>query len=138
MKRYALKRFFDQLKHRKLHASSIVEVIVALAICLIIFMISMSVILNSQRSNNIRLKQKAQFVLSAIDANNLPENASFDKGSLQLEKNIQENDTIPGVSVISYSIYDNAGHKLAMKVFWLATENLSGIDVSDGIMDRNL
>jgi len=130
MQRYALKRFFDHFKQKKLSASSIVEVIVALAICITIFLISMTVITNSQRSNNIRLKQKAQFILSTIDANNILQSTSFDNGSLRLETNIQENDTIPDIRIISYSVFDNAGHKLGMKVIWLTADKLSEMNLS--------
>lgn len=131
MQRSALKKYIDYFKREKLHASSIVEVIVALAICMIIFGISMSVIVNSQRSNNIRLKQKAQFILSTIDANTLKQDSSLENGSLRLEANIQKNDTIPGVSRISYSVFDNAGHKLGMKVIWLATDKLSAMETEN-------
>lgn len=131
MGRYVLRKFFKHCTRRKLRASSIVEVIVALAICMIIFMISMSVIINSQRSNNIRLKQKAQFRLSTIDVNNLQQDTTFENGSLRLESSIQINDTIPGVSSISYSVYDNAGHKIGMKVIWFATNKLSDTETEN-------
>lgn len=131
MQRSVLKNYIDYLKKTKFRASSIVEVIVALAICMVIFGISISVIVNSQRSNNIRLKQKAQFILSTIDANTLKQDSSLENGSLRLEATIQKNDTIPGVSRISYSIFDNAGHKLGMKVIWSATDKLPGIETEN-------
>jgi len=92
---------------------------------MIIFGISMSVIVNSQRSNNIRLKQKAQFILSTIDANTINQDSSYEKGSLRLESFIQKNDTIQGISRISYMVLDNAGHKIGMRVIWLASGKLS-------------
>lgn len=122
------KRFFDHFKRTKLRASSIVEVIVALAICMIIFMISMSVIVNSQRSNNIRLKQKAQFILSEINGNIQEKDTTFDNGSLRLQTTIQKNDTISEVSKVNYSVFDNSGHLLGMKVIWVATDQLSNIE----------
>jgi type II secretory pathway pseudopilin PulG len=125
MRKPVLKNYIDFLKKKKLRASSIVEVIVALAICMILFAISMSVIVNSQRSNNIRLKQKAQFILSTIDANTLKQDSNLENGSLRLEATIQKNDTIAGVSRITYSIFDNAGHRIGMKVIWLAIDKLS-------------
>jgi len=125
MQKSALKRFFDHFKRTKLRASSIVEVIVALAICMIIFMISMSVIVNSQRSNNIRLKQKAQFILSVVNGNIQQEDTTFDNGSLRLETTFQKNDTISGVSKVSYLVFDNSSHLLGMKVIWVATDSLS-------------
>lgn len=132
MRRSVPKRFFDHLKQTKLRASSIVEVIVALAICMILFMISMSVIVNSQRSNNIRLKQKAQFVLSAINGNIQEKDTTFDNESLRLKTTVQKNDTISGVSKVSYSVFDNSGHLLGMKVIWVATDILSKNEVEIG------
>jgi hypothetical protein len=126
MQRSVLKRFIKYINPKKFRASSIIEVIVALAICMIIFGISMSVIVNSQRSNNIRLKQKAQFILSMVDLNTLKQDSSLENGSLRLEATIQKNDTIPGVSKISYSVFDNVGHLIGMKVVWIATDKLSG------------
>jgi len=128
----ALKRFFDHIKRTKLRASSIVEVIVALAICMIIFMISMSVIVNSQRSNNIRLKQKAQFILSVINGNIQEKDTTFDNESLRLKTTVQKNDTISGVSKVNYSVFDNSGHLLGMKVIWVATDILSKNEVEIG------
>jgi type II secretory pathway pseudopilin PulG len=110
------------------HASSIIEVIVALAICMIIFGIAMSVIVKSQQSNNIRLKQKAQFILTTIDTDTLKQSSGLENGSLSLEAIVHKNDTIPGVSIISYSVFDNTGHKLGMKVIWLATDKLSDME----------
>lgn len=124
MLKFVQKSFFNYFKRTKLMASSIVEVIVALAICMIIFMISMSVIVNSQRSNNIRLKQKAQFILSVINGNIQEKDTTFDNGSLRLKTTVQKNDTISGVSSVSYSVFDNSNHVLGMKVIWVATDKL--------------
>lgn len=131
MQKSVLKKFIESFIHKKSRASSIVEVIVALAICLIIFLISMSVIVNSQRSNNIRLKQKAQFILSTIDSDSLFQGTNQDYGSLRIEKSIQECDTIEGLSIISYSAFDNAGHKIGMKVIWVATAEISLMDLTE-------
>jgi hypothetical protein len=120
----------------RVRASSIVEVIVALAICMIIFGISISVILNSQRSNSIRLKQKAQFILSVIDMNRIKRDSSFENGSLRLEASVQEFDTIPGVSRIHYLVIDNAGHQLGMKVVWLPVNQLTGSG-AEPMFDKN-
>lgn len=138
MQKYALKRFFDYFKQKKFRASSIVEVIVALAICITIFLISMTVIINSQRSNNIRLKQKAQLILSTVGADNQLQDASFDNGSLRLETDIQEKDTIPDIRIVSYSVFDNAGHKLGMKVIWIPVDKLSEMNLSEDSVDNNL
>lgn len=132
MLKSAQKRFFDYFKRTKLRASSIVEVTVALAICMIIFMISMSVIVNSQRSNNIRLKQKAQFVLSVINGNIQEKDTTFDNESLRLITTVQKNDTISGVSRVNYSVFDNSNHLIGMKVIWVATDILSNTDVEVG------
>ncbi|HLN74515.1 MAG TPA: hypothetical protein VK205_14580 [Prolixibacteraceae bacterium] len=124
MQKSALRKFINSLVKKKLFASTIVEVIVALAICMIIFLIAMNVIVNSQRSNNIRLKQKAQFILSTLNADVQNPDSVFENGSLHLETIQQFNDTIPGVCRLNYVVMDNAGHVLATKVIWLATDQL--------------
>jgi len=131
MRKYVLRKSFKLCTRKKFRASSIIEVIVALAICMIIFVIATSVIVNSQRSNNIRLKQKAQFILSTIEATTLTQDSTLDNGSLRIEKTVQKNDTIEGVSKISYSVLDNAGHRLGMKLIWLATEEISDTEVEN-------
>lgn len=125
------------LLQKKLRASSMVEVLVALSICLIIFMIAMSVLMNSQRSNNIRLKQKAQFILSTVEVDSLRKNISFDKGALRLECIIRNNDTIPGVSIIGCSVFYNANHRLGMKELWVRTDQISELNLAGNEMDKN-
>jgi hypothetical protein len=61
-----------------------------------------------------------------VDLNTLKQDSSLENGSLRLEATIQKNDTIPGVSKISYSVFDNVGHLIVMKVVWIATDKLSG------------
>lgn len=103
-------------------ASSLVEVIVALTICMIIFLIAMSVILQSQKSNNVRLRQKAQFLLSGIEFSKLLKDSLTEDGSLRIEKITLTNDTLEGISQVNFLVLDNSGHLLGQKVIWIESD----------------
>ena len=121
MENFVLKKFIKSYK-RKMPASSLVEVIVALTICMIIFLIAMSVILQSQKSNSIRLRQKAQFLLSGIEFSKLLKDSLTEDGSLRIEKITLTNDTLEGISQVNFLVLDNSGHLLGQKVIWIESD----------------
>lgn len=124
-----LKKFINSYK-RKVPASSLVEVIVALTICMVIFLIAMSVILQSQKSNNVRLRQKALFLLSGIEITKLGKDSVVHDGSLRIEKITLTNDTLEGVSQVNVMVLDNLGHLLGQKVIWVKASQTSEDDLN--------
>lgn len=78
--------------------------------------------MQSQKSNNIRLKQKAQFMLSNIEISKLENDSLPADGSLRMERTIVKNDTLEGLSQVEFSVVDNQGHRVAQKVMWIKTD----------------
>jgi hypothetical protein len=124
MQKYVLKSFINFTFRTKIRSSSIIEVVVALSICMIIFFISMTVILNCRKSNDIRLRQEAQLILSTFNENLIQNDSVFVSKKFFLETIIHECDTIPGIYQINFCIFNLANQKLGMKTIWTTSEHL--------------
>jgi len=112
-----MRKFIKNIKKRKITGSTIVEVLVALTICMIIFSISLSIISKSQKNSNVRLKQKASLLLSNITENNLDEYRNFDSHEFTLSVDTEKNDSIKGICKVTLSVYDSEGKVLGKKIF---------------------
>ena len=117
-----MRKFIKNIKTRII-GSTIVEVIVALIICMIIFSISASIILKSRISNNISLKQKASLVLSNISRNNLDEYVNFNSPEFTLSVDKEENDSIQDVYKVTISVFDSEGKVLGEKILLINNYN---------------
>jgi len=120
MQKYVLKKFTKT----KLLSSSITEVVVALSICMIIFFISMTVIMNSQKNNNILSKQEAQLIISTVDEYSLSNDSIDISNKLILKTDIQESDSYPGLYKLNFAIYNRTNQRLAMKTVWTSSDNI--------------
>ncbi len=101
----------------KLSGSSIMEVIIALAICLIIFFISIAIISRSYKDNNVILRYKANFILSNITDDNFEEYEGFDKDGIKLSVKMEESDTIQNIATVKIYAHSYAGKLIGKKVF---------------------
>ena len=117
-----MRKFIKNIKTRII-GSTIVEVIVALIICMTIFSISVSIILKSRISNNISLKQKASLVLSNISRNNLDEYVNFNSPEFTLSVDKEENDSIQDVYKVTISVFDSEGKVLGEKILLINNYN---------------
>ncbi|HBL77428.1 MAG: hypothetical protein A2W90_21335 [Bacteroidetes bacterium GWF2_42_66] len=129
-----MKKFFKAYNRQKLIASSVMEVIVALIVCMIIFSISTSIILKSQKSNNISLKQKARLTLTNITRNNWEEYADFNCQGFEISVVSEENDSMQNICRVIVSACDNEGRMLGEKVFM---ENKQRV-TADKLKDKNV
>ncbi len=117
-----MRKFIKNIKTRVI-GSTIVEVIVALIICMTIFSISVSIILKSRISNNISLKQKASLVLSNITRDNLDEYMNFNSPEFTLSVDTEENDSIQDVYKVTISVFDSEGKVLGEKILLINNYN---------------
>ncbi len=56
--------YIKSIIYKKERGASLIEVIVALVICMIVFVLSTNILLKNEQTNNVRLKQKALLILS--------------------------------------------------------------------------
>lgn len=91
----------------KVQGSSILEVIVSMTICMIIFTISMRVILNIQSNNNLETKQRAILLGSRDMTWNDPVSAEivkgifFEDGNLELQSDTSTMDLMPELELVT-------------------------------------
>ena len=114
-----MKKFIKTYRKQKLRASTIVEVIVALIICMIVFTISMTIVLKSQKNNNISSKQKAQLILSNFSRKNLDIISNSESDQLKVSINSTKIDTLQDTQKIIVSIVDNMGKTVGSKTIWM-------------------
>ena len=109
-------------------ASSVMEVVVALIICMILFSISTNIILKNQRSNNIVLKYKAKLILSSITRNNIDEYANYNVPGIVISVTKVRNDSLKNICSITVSVCDHEKRILCEKIFLGNVENYRDID----------
>lgn len=106
--------YIKSIISRKERGSSLIEVIIALVICMIIFILSTNILLKNEQTNNVRLKQKALLVLSPQLFN---EGSSEVDNYLGLKIHIETdtNDSIPNLKNLHMIAKDNNGKILAKR-----------------------
>ncbi len=112
-------RFFDI----KIPGSTVLEVIVSLTICMIIFTISMRVILNIQTNHNIETKQRAVLLTSrdriwddSVSVG-LSNDHVIEDGNLQLESDTLPDDQFPDLVQVTQIVKLKDGRSIQKSSF---------------------
>lgn len=112
-------RFFNI----KIPGSTVLEVIVSLTICMIIFTISMRVILNIQTNNNIETKQRA-ILLASRDriwddpiSEDLSKDYVIEDGNLLLESDTLLDDQFPELVLVTQTVKLKDGRSIQKSSF---------------------
>ncbi len=84
----------------------------------------MTVIMNSQKNNNILSKQEAQLIISTVDEYSLSNDSIDISNKLILKTDIQESDSYPGLYKLNFAIYNRTNQRLAMKTVWTSSDNI--------------
>ncbi len=101
---------------RKLKASSLIEVMVALIIVMVCFGIAMIIYLNVSQSDRQLQRLKGKLILNEIAIKTKNENSYIDDKiefeSINVNKTINPYNGIPGISLLLLEAYDLNGNKI--------------------------
>ena len=96
-----VKNVFWKFFKKQIKASSVLEVIIALTICMIIFSIAMRTILNLQSSNNIITEQKAEILVNMVKNENLN---YLRNGNLIFQSDSITNELYPELNMVTLTV----------------------------------
>lgn len=111
---------------RQLESSSLVEVLVAIAVCMIVFSLAMAILLKVDRENNIRLKLKGDFLLEKL-VKELPADPIPGVDTLKIDgviicRSILPANRMTDVLEITHQVFSNNGTPLSVTKFLIHTE----------------
>ena len=103
--------------------STVLEVIVSLTICLIIFSISTRFILKMQTGNNIRTKQRAELLLGRVMTSYADSAGSlYRDGNLVPEADTLPDETYPELRRITLTVRLTQGRAIRQTSFYIRKE----------------
>ncbi len=119
------KNVFLKFTKRKLQASTLIEVIVSLAICLIIFSVSIRFILNIRLNDNLETKQKAELLLSCpTDSITGPgPDQAADSSNLVLQADTATDSIYTGLKRVTRSVSLKDGRTICQEIFFTKVKN---------------
>ena len=114
----------------KLDASTLVEVLVAVAVCMLIFSISMTIILKVDRENSLHQKLTADLIHQQLKEELQHETLKQTEDTLTISGlticlNIEPVDSIAGVWEISNRIYSRNGTPLSVKRYFVYSNTVA-------------
>ena len=124
MEKNVFLKFTKKSAERKLQASTLIEVIISLAICLIIFSVSMRFILNIRLNDNLASKQKAELLLSCPpDSMEAPADLKLPRDSTAISNLVLQADTATdsiytGLKRITRSVRLKDGRTVSQEIFF--------------------
>lgn len=101
---------------KRFKASSLVEVLVAVAVCMLVFSLSMMILLKTDRENNSRLKLEADLVQENLNQEvlSLGED-TIRSGGLVISRSIEEYSGNALLWQVTYRVHSKNGTPLAVK-----------------------
>ena len=105
-----------QATSKRLKASSLVEVLVAMAVCMLVFSLSMMILLKTDRENNTRLKLEADLVQENLNQGVLALGEdTIRSGGLIISRSVEEYSGNALLWQITYRIHSKNGTPLSVK-----------------------
>lgn len=111
-----------RLLKTRLKASSLVEVLVAVAVCMLVFSVSMMILLKVDRENNVHLRLKADLIQQQLEITIKKDPITAPKDTIILEglviyRNVEQNDSLSGIWTVTHRIFSKNGTPLSVKKY---------------------
>lgn len=108
---------------KQFRGSTVLEVIVSLTICMIIFSISMRFILKMQTTDNMETMQRAELLISraaaGFKAPEDPEPVLYKDRNLTLQADTLSDETYPGLNLVTLSVRLSGGKMVRQVSFYV-------------------
>ena len=112
---------------KKLMSSTLVEVLVAVAICLIVFTMALNILIKSESENNTRLTLKAELaqerIISFIKETSNLESDTINIDGMVVSTEIISHDEFPGLYCLTCKVFTKNMKPLAVKQILLKKEH---------------
>lgn len=108
---------------KQFRGSTVLEVIVSLTICMIIFSISIRFILKMQTTDNMETRQRAELLISRAAAGfEAPEDLNpvlYNERNLTLQADTLSDETYPGLNLVNLSVRLSGGKMVRQVSFYV-------------------
>ena len=102
---------------QKIKGSTLVEVLIAILVCLIVFSLAQSILLKMEKDYNTRLRLKADMYYNPTQYQNklIPGTETFQTNALKIKRSVSAYDELDNINIESVLITSKDGKPLSIK-----------------------
>ncbi len=112
-----LNAYLSKRLNQKIKGSTLVEVLMAILVCLIVFSLAQSILLKMEKDYNTRLKLKADMYYNPTQYQNelIPGTETFQTNGLKIKRSVSAYDELDNINIESVLITSKDGKPLSIK-----------------------